>query len=301
MGVADTLGYSKSEDKCEKCGSFGVLPFTVAAIFAVAGLLALAFAVNKNVLSRAPSSGFILSLASIMCSAVQTLGVFSHLAVTWSEPLGTILGVLSLASFKIEFVRFDCVVGNEPAVSYGFRQAIGPIMVALIFVILLCKKCFKPATTKVRIELINTMGSAASLLFISFLVSAVSPIICYDHPGDIGSSMLAVPSILCFQTEEHLTMLAMGIVGLFLMPIPFLVVVLYGVAKYPSWVSGVGSAAHLRAFRFLFFRFTPNRYFFATILYFRSTLICFVPVLIHDLPAIQLCTITAILGGFIRC
>ncbi len=113
--------------------------------------------------------------------------------------------------------------------------------------------------------------------------------------------MLAVPSILCFQTEEHLTMLVMGIVGLFLMPIPFLAVVLYGVAKYPSWVSGVGSAAHLRALRFLFFRFTPNRYFFATILYFRSTLICFVPVLIHDLPAIQLCTIAAILGGFIRC
>ena len=87
-----------------------------------------------------------------MCSAVQTLGVFSHLAVTWSEPLGTILGVLSLASFKVEFVRFDCVVGNKPAVSYGLRQAIGPIMVALIFVILLCKKCFKPTTTKVRID-----------------------------------------------------------------------------------------------------------------------------------------------------
>ena len=45
----------------------------------------------------------------------------------------------------------------------------------------------------------NAAGALYSVFFISIVLSAVDPFICYEHPGDSGESVRSAPSLLCFE------------------------------------------------------------------------------------------------------
>ena len=52
--------------------------------------------------------------------------------------------------------------------------------------------------------------SLRSVLFISIVVSATDPLICYEHPGGAGESVSSAPSLLCFQGGDHTGVTQLG-------------------------------------------------------------------------------------------
>eukprot|EP00930_Biecheleria_cincta_P062831 TRINITY_DN48286_c0_g1_i1.p1 TRINITY_DN48286_c0_g1~~TRINITY_DN48286_c0_g1_i1.p1 ORF type:complete len:600 (+),score=79.75 TRINITY_DN48286_c0_g1_i1:129-1802(+) len=77
--------------------------------------------------------------------------------------------------------------------------------------------------------------------------------------------------------------------------------VCWGTYKYRAWVSDSNTAGRyiLQSFRFLFFRFTPQRYYYGLILIVRSLLICLVPVVIRSDTAMQMSVMAGIISFFV--
>jgi len=226
-------------------------------------------------------------------TGIQTLGVFQQMSISWFEPLQTLFRVVSLLSFDLKMLKVSCVFGTDPIFSYAVRQMIVPMSVPFILVTLLIKKRDKPNTV-VPIELINTIGTVFSVFFISIVLSGISPMICYPHPPGNGRSMIMGPSIVCSGFEgswnKHTSMAMLGFLALLVSPLPFFVMACYATWKYPSWIARYSPITNrrLQAFRFLFFRFKPSRYYYGVIMLCRSLLVCLVPVVLSDDVALQI-------------
>ena len=118
------------------------------------------------------------------------------------EPAQSILNVAALISFDLELLKVACVMGVNPLRSFAFRQLLPVLLIPVALITLLVKKhapkCGKSATP-IWMELYNSLGTFFSVFFISILISALDPFICYEHPGDAGESVRSAPSLLCFE------------------------------------------------------------------------------------------------------
>ena len=207
---------------------------------------------------------------------------------------------MSLLSFDLEILNLTCVVGNNPVDAYLVRQLVAPLSVPLILITIAMKKLTQQ-TTDTIVEFLNTLGSVFNLFFIAIILSALNPFICYDHPGDAGSSLYSNSSILCFDSQEHSHMVSIGIIAFIMVPMPFLVLVLYFTCMYPTYMAtfSMKSVRMLNASRFLFFRFKPAGYYFGAIMCIRSLCICLVPVVISTSVATQIVVMALVLGAYI--
>jgi len=173
---------------------------------------------------------------------------------------------------------------------YGLRLALAPLAVPCMLCTLLIKKygprIGKPRT-RILVELSNAIGTMFSFFFISIVLSAMNPYICYKHPGSSGESMLSDPSLLCFEGGEHTSMIIISIIALLLVALPFLVFSAYGVIMYPRLIASHRGATLLHAGRFLFLRYTPERYYFQVIILVRNLLLCIIPAVFRGQPSTQ--------------
>eukprot|EP00971_Amphidinium_carterae_P253063 5024253-Amphidinium_carterae.1 len=72
--------------------------------------------------------------------------------------------------------------------------------------------------------------------------------------------MLAHPGVLCWETEDHTTMLVLGLVtALLSVPVAVAVAITAIVVQYPSRMK-VGDIDFMKSFSFLFFRYQPQKY-----------------------------------------
>eukprot|EP00971_Amphidinium_carterae_P194552 3860671-Amphidinium_carterae.1 len=185
-------------------------------------------------------------------TALQTLTVFKQLGINWIVPFDWILRQFSLVSFNLDVVRMGCFAGSAPVYGYLQRQCVAPLGLSLLLLQLQVKKRLLPATN-LQNEIINTTGTLLNILFISIVVSALAPHVCYEHPGDSGSSVVFEPSILCNYSRDHMSVVIIGLFAWLLVPMPFLALVLYAVLRYPIVVKrSVARDNFLAAFRFLF-------------------------------------------------
>ena len=136
----------------------------------------------------------------------------------------------------------------------------------------------------------------------AFLISLVFsnwiPFICYHHPNNISRSLVACPDILC-GTEENIVMGAGGIFGFLFGPAAFIVLVVYGIKHYPMWASNDQCSRQLKAFQFLFLRYSAECYYYSAVVILRNFILCLVPVVIEDDLGMQITTIRIIIVVFI--
>ena len=183
---------------------------------------------------------------------------------------------------------------------FARRQLIAPAACLIIWALLLLKKYLYPKLggkreTKVLIEFTNAVGAVLSTFLVSIIISAVHPFICYRHPSDSGESVVTAPSVLCFETSEHARMVTIGCIAFLFVPLPFLCLCCVAIYKYPRAMAQHSSTSFLHGGRFLFARFTPERYYFQLIIFARSFLLCSVPVTIRNDPSVQIVLMSAIL------
>eukprot|EP00971_Amphidinium_carterae_P138259 2739391-Amphidinium_carterae.1 len=159
---------------------------------------------NRNILMKSSNALLLTVLGGMIMTAIQTLTVFEQMGVSWMTPLDAIVKAISFSTFNLEFVRIGCVLGSSRVSGYLMRQCIAPAVIPLLLVLLRVKKHFRPET-KLQNEFINSIGTVFNIFFISIVVSALSPHVCYNHPGESGSSVISDPSILCNYTSEHMS------------------------------------------------------------------------------------------------
>merc|ERR1719265_2694214 len=160
-----------------------------------------------------------------------------------------------------------------------------PLCFADMILVLRIKKVYRPAMSMFT-EMNNTVGTILSIFFISMTIATFAPLICYSHPQEGRSSVAAAPSVLCFESDEHSSMVGIGLAAFFFIPVPFIALVVYGTRMYPQYVKE-HSVKSLDAFRFIFFRFKPERYYYGAMLFSRNLLICLVPVVVRTDAALQ--------------
>jgi len=280
-GVCESGAYEVG-GVCQPCGSStfeNAAPLVVITLAAITCLAGFGFGINMSSGYQTHSLLNILALVSLIVSVAQTFCLFRELAITWFAPLDALLNIASFVSFELDATKFTCIFGVDPVQGYICRQCIAPAGMLVILLSLAVKRRIAKAT-HVVVEFVNTTGALLNALFISVLLSAVTPVVCYSHPGGHSASVRSNPSILCFASGAHTAMLVVGVFAVLIVPAPFGAFSAYLSWKFPELINSTRSQdlKLLQCGRFLFIRFKPEKYFFGPVQLLRSTLICFVPV-----------------------
>jgi len=287
-------GAYQSGQECLPCeGGVDALPIVFVTLAVVFALAAVTYAINRDMIKQTRwAVGMMVSLTCLF-SATQTTSVYLSLNMAWTEPLGSLMKAMSLMTFDLSLVKTECIMSSNPVSQQLFRQLIPPIFLAYILIVMVVKRRLAPKT-EFGPEFTNTAGTILMTFFVSICISAFDPLVCYNHPGHVYSSMRKEPSVLCFDSSEHSAMLAIGISAFILTPLPFLSVAIFAVWKYPRYIAR-HDIAFMKAFRFLFFRYEPSAYFFGVAFLLRNLMICLVPVVIRDDIAAQILAIATII------
>jgi len=99
----------------------------------------------------------------------------------------------------------------------------------------------------------------------------------------------------------HASMMAVGIAAVCFVLAPFMGFVGYGTFNYPKLINRTLTRAGVdfNAFRFLFIHFTPQTFFYGSVLLARNLLICSVPIFIQDDRVAQVALMFSVLLGFL--
>eukprot|EP00971_Amphidinium_carterae_P262609 5209183-Amphidinium_carterae.1 len=148
-------------------------------------------------------------------------------------------------------------------------------------------------------EFVNTVGTLFNIFFISIIISCVSPLVCYPHPGNSGRSVVGNPTTLCNFEDDHAYVVTTGFIALLCVPVPFLALVVFGILRYRRYVrSSLDAQWFLASFRFLFMRFHPSAYYFGAATVARGVCCCLVPVVL-DGPGVQVVLLAMIIGTYV--
>jgi len=244
----------------------------------------------------------IVVMTGILFTSLQAMGVFHQLSIPWAEPVKSLLRVSHIFSFEVKELRFSCVVGSSPVRSFALRQAAPLVVIPIVATTIAVKKyacCCKNSVTHARLEATNAVGAIYTLFFISILLSALSPFLCYKHPNSNGESVLSDPSLLCFESTEHINMVIISCLSIVAVPLPLAAACVFGVFMYQTYIAKSDASRFFLAFRFLFFKYTPQRYYFQCIFLARSLCLCLIPAILRGQPSTQLLFVCLLLAVYV--
>jgi len=284
--------------QCLPCGDDGVSVLPII-LFFVAGstlIVALTYAVNRDLLLQQNSVLSVGILFGLTISAIQLLGVFRSLAMEWFEPLATIFRLCSVVGFNIEVLRLSCSFRTGSLSMYVARQLITPFVACFVGIVILVKRRISSGPVDTLTEYSNALGTVYSALFISIASSCVLPFVCYDHPDNSSSSMLSDPAILCWSDDLHGQAVGIAVTAFIIVLLPFVVLVVWATWKYPAFVIDANNGGRmLQCFRFLFFRFKAEAYYYAAAFMLRSLVLCLIPAVVRNNAASQVCIMAAVI------
>ena len=262
-----------------KCTDCRFLDFFIVLLVAGIGVVitATVFLISAvDVTTQKPQALLLAMTAGQLCTFVQVLAAFSATDFDWGDPLTGILEAFSLVSLNFELIRIQCVSLMDSAGNYAI-QVLAPGIGVLVIVItyISVRQCGWKVTLN---GLINSVGQLAVLLYISLTMVALTPFHCYSHPNG-KKSLLGYPEVLCWDSDDHSTMLAFGILAILLYPVATMVVVFYAVHRYPM-VMLRDSIGFVSRYRFLFFRWVPSCYWFIAVIILRNFCISVFPMVI---------------------
>ena len=127
--------------------------------------------------------------ATQLLTLIQQLVVVSRLGIEWEEPLSEILASLSVFGLNFDVLSVSCVASLSPVPEYVLTVSATPILACVALVLHLSAIALKRYLghgLKVRLDmsqLLRTVGSLVSILFISIFTALVTPFQCNSHPN----------------------------------------------------------------------------------------------------------------------
>lgn len=285
-----------SSDGCEQCDGVTIAGVTVLILAVVAALVlpgVFALMANRDLQHLSLRSADTAVIVSIAVTSIQAMGILGQLPIGWFEPVASLLKVCGFINLDLQVLRVSCFFHVPNAVSY--MVDLSPIWLGLVsaMIALSLKKC-RVARMDLVSEYVNAVGGLGVMLFVSITIACLKPLICYYHPQGGLSSVRSVPSVLCFHSGQHGIMMACGLIGLLVCPLPFVAFAVFMTWLYPRTLAS--NPRLLQATRFLFYKYKATRYYYGLLQLTRSFAICLVPVVLRSSTARQ-----CVMLGFILC
>eukprot|EP00971_Amphidinium_carterae_P029433 579358-Amphidinium_carterae.1 len=238
-------GFAATADEvcadCSTSASAGTLAVIVVHLLVLCVVLVVLVLLKPQRITESAPHMAPMIIAGIMVTAIQTMAAFSNTGMSWENPIQAVLSALAFASFNVDFIPVDCIVGADPGRKFIMSQLMAPVLAILLVMMLMVKKFTKDRGMDITSAATNGVGALYTLLFTSIVLSVFQPFICYSHPSTGGHSMLSSPSVLCFKTDQHAFLVAVSLVAVLSGILPFLAYVLYGSVMFPRFVSGRSS------------------------------------------------------------
>jgi len=295
--IVDTRYYDNA-GRCQRCGDAAWWPLLLFFLLFLFFLSGAYFLINAK-LTAAMSSQLATSLAmGALIQAAQYMSVYADLDIKWKSPFTDILEIFKVFSFDIEVLRFACVAFVPAESVYATRVWVMPGCIFGFYVVFYV--VFKALNASGRVKepvslprVLNTVGQLYQMLFTMIAMTTSIAFNCYTHPDGVTRSVRRYPEVKCGDSTAHAAMMTLGVLAILVLIMGFMSVLFFVAVKGPRMSQR--DPRFLTAFRFAFFRFNPNRYYWATVLITRNLSIAFVPVLSPDDQYIQFLILTLIL------
>lgn len=153
--------------------------------------------------------------------------------------------------FDLDIIRISCIHGvDSPTVRFVRKLMVCPIGLGLIFVIWFLKSM---SGRRMHFDTIfNLCGVFVFALFISITLTVVDPLQCGPNP-DGSLSMVSNPGVICFETQEHIIMLILCIIGILCYPLAIIAWAIHTTCSYHARIAsgGDGVCPSLERWRYI--------------------------------------------------
>lgn len=276
---------------CEACDASEIWPI-ILCVLGGSAVLALLVLFSRVDVAKTQLSSLSLALCLGQLPLVaQILSVFALLKITWIEPMKSFLRVVLVLNFDIEVFNFGCVLpADAPALIYFMKLIIFPVLCAVLMLIF----WIAPTRNKVVIDkdtVFNAVGMLFFIFYMTLTIVSVLPFQCLRSPNG-SSSLRSDPAVICTLSEsKYVGMVILGVCGVLSYPVLGLACVVYVVRQYPQMMNTGQSFLLMQRYRFLFARFTVERYYYSIPVLLRGLLISFMPIVFANDAARQVvCT-----------
>ena len=116
----------------------------------------------------------------------------------------------------IKVIRVECVLETDnPVNNYVMRLAVYPFFALILLFFLLLLQIGGYPIDKDRI--LNSQGLIVLIAYISLVLSAVLPLQCVPNPNGT-SSMASNPGVVCWESDLHVKLASLSIIGILMYP-----------------------------------------------------------------------------------
>jgi hypothetical protein len=263
--------------KCSECNAAHTVMFLVMMMLGAFGLFAVYKIANSPLtIEMSPLLSLSISLG-VTLGMVQALGMISSLAISWPSPIREIMGFMKFFLFDLESFGIECISSAHPVIKVLTKQILPPIIIATYFIAAKAGWCDKD-------KCVNSAGMLLCGFFAAFSLAAFAPFACYENPNGKWT-MQSQPNVICDAEEDSVYggLWFIGFLTFLLYPLGGLAFLCYTIKSGPKKSL---DRLYLVRYRFLFFRFRPDRYYWMPCLLLRNTLIGF-PQVLFDEPQAQ--------------
>lgn len=260
-------------------GSAGKVVFALFAAAGCIGLILLYLVVDRGLETRQSHLVLLLTLVFTMTvNLVQQFGIISLFeGVAWVEPIKSILHVMELIVFDLELLHVPCIARVTPLQSFVLQVfalgiALAMMMIAHCVTTLVKYKAEFKARNKV---LLASVGTILLAFYVSVTAAVLGPLQCMDNPNGLRT-VRGYPSVICWETDEHMLMVIISVIAV-QVPLSFYAYCSWSVKRFASKMSD-GDTEFLLAHKWLFFRYTPEAYWYSIVQMTRSLLVALVPI-----------------------
>jgi len=255
--------------ECVECEGTDKVPFALL-VLAFFAIVASVYRTMTHVHSKPRRLTSVIAVAAVghIATAMQQLAVIQQLSLPWTRPFKNILELASALHFDFEVFRLGCV--GSPSALHRYMLKLCILLVAVAWIVILhvfltfiwkALTGAKEAKPSERwLPLFSAVAGLLMIFYISVTMIVLEPMHCQNHPNGKWT-LAAYNGIICWETTDHASMLALCLVTFVTVPIGFLAMLLVIVTQLPDRMQR-GDANFIKAVSFLFFSFQPSKQWF---------------------------------------
>jgi len=274
-------GTYPSGGSCKDCGGGSYAALVIVALLLLALLLLVTVIGGRmHPAAASPHTSAGLKTLTLAFMFLQTIGAVYNIGITWDDPFKAVCEAMSLLNFDIDtndVINIGCAQFGGPLNIYVLKMVLPLVGIAGMFATWFALRALNIGNLSFD-GVLNGVGSVLTIFYITQTVAAFSPHSCYTHPNG-KRSMTWAPEVLCDTDSEHASMVGVSVFGIIAYPVTIFVVTAYAVLKFPYAVIA-NNLRFVTRFGFIFHRWTPDRYWFGSIILVRNFLVAVLPILI---------------------
>jgi len=250
---------------CQPCSASDQAPFFVLLTLYLGGLVLL-YEVTYATRGSAKSLSVVISAIAIgmLVTSLQQFSLLGLLNVQWLEPFKSFMRVMGVLVFDVSVLRLSCIRDVSTLGYFAFKLSVVPLSSLVMVVLYFLDVCLRRGRgfRRNRWQLVAAICALVLAFYVTLSTIALEPLNCRKHPNG-RSTVLNYEAVICWETSEHVLMVAMA--GAFVLALlSYLAAVVIIVWQFPLKLQK-GDTRFVRAFSFLFFRFKAGKYSFIVV------------------------------------